>query len=154
SSRLTKLPPIDRFKNLRVLEIENKSIRDLAPLSALKRLERLTIDACKADDLSELRGQPFENVRLIGGNISHFDWTTQTAWCQRCTLLVSFEGAEIEGLEIESCKKVDLSSLASVRGLVSLTMVGTGPAVANFDFVSGCRDLKNLTITTPLSKAN
>lgn len=154
SSRLTRLPPIDRFRNLSVLEIEAKGIKDLGPLSALEHLERLLITSCKADNLSALRRHSFDYVRLIGGNIVHFDLMTRRAFCQKCAHLVSFEGAEISYAEVESCKRVDLSTFASVRGLISLRMVGTGPAVANFDFASGCRDLKNLTITTPLSKAD
>ena len=154
SSRLTRLPPIDRFKNLRVVEIHSKSIKDLGPLFALQHLKRLIITWGKADNLSALRGRPFDYVQLSRGNIVRFDLTAGTAFCQQCSHLASFEGAEISFAQLESCKRVDLSTFASVRGLISLRMVGSGPVAANFDFALGCRDLKNLTITTARNKTD
>jgi hypothetical protein len=154
SSRLIRLPPIDRFRNLQVLDIEAKGIKDLGPLFALEHLERLTISGCKADNLSALQGRPFNYIRLIRGNIVRFDLTAWHVRCQYCSHLVSFAGAAISYADLEGCKQVDLSTLASVRRLISLKMVGSGPVAANLDFALGCQELKDLTITTALSKTD
>jgi len=148
SSRLTRLPPIDRFKNLKVLEIQNRTIKDLGPLFALGHLESLTLTSVKADRLPALQGRRYNYVRLIRGNIVQLDLTARNVFCQECSHLVSFGGAEISFADVQSCKNVDLSTFAPVRGLIDLRIVGTGPVVTSFDFAVGCRDLKNLTITT------
>jgi len=85
---------------------------------------------------------------LGGGSIAHFNLTAQHACCSNCSRLVSFDGAEVSYLDLQSCRNVDLSTLASVRGLVNLQIVGSGPVVTDFGFATRCRELKNLTITT------
>jgi hypothetical protein len=154
TSRLACLPPIDRFRNLEVVEIEASHVKELTPLFALEHLTKLVINCCQPQSLSALRGRPFSYVRLMRGNVIHFDLTTRKALLQACRHLVSFEDAEIYSLALESCAHVDLSTLASVRGLTILEMVASGPVVTNFDFLAGCDSLKVLSITTPLAKAD
>jgi len=152
--QLRRLPPIDRFKNLKNVEFRAGTLQDLSPLFALEHLKILEITACPLTNLSPLRTRRLDSVRLIRGKITHFDLSARSVLLQACSHLVSFAGAEITNLDLESCNKVDLSTLASVRGLIDLRLVASGPVAANFDFLAGCSTLRRLTISTPLGKTD
>jgi hypothetical protein len=153
-SRLPRMPCLDSQSNIRYAHIGAHKLRDYSPLFGLPRLERLFLVSFPLPNLSAFQTRRLKYLRLIRGRVTHLDSSATAVFLQSCTNLRTFGPVGIATLILESCKRVDLASLAMVHGLRSLDLLAPGP-LPSIDALRGCQSLESLVITaTPLSKTD
>jgi hypothetical protein len=151
---LTRLPSLDRQSHIRYVHLGAHKLRDCSPLFTLTRLEHLLLVSVPLTSLSAFQNRPLKYVRLIRGRITIVDVSAPFVFLQQCTQLTTFGNVSIGTLILESCRRVDLGSLATVRGLRQLHLLAPGP-LASIAPLLGCKSLESLVITaTPLGKTD
>src|SRR5262249_20644726 len=140
--------------NIRYAHIGAHKLRDYSPLFGLTRLQSLFLVSFPFPDLSGFRVRRLNRLRLIRGRVTHLDLSAPAVLLQSCANLRTFGAVGIANLILESCKRVELASLATVRGLTTLQLLSPGP-LPNIDALRGCKSLESLVITaTPLGKTD
>lgn len=145
SSELRQVPDLRRFSNLQYLHLAGLKLASPGDLSFLRHVHTLFIAGAKDSSLAGLRLGPLDNLRLIRGNTEIMDVTAGRALLQSCQKLREFAAAELRVLELEGCHHVDLATLARVRGLKDLQLLGLR-RLDDFGFLRGCRDLVSLQV--------
>jgi hypothetical protein len=154
NSHLPRLPCLDSQGNIRYAHIGAHKMRDYSPLFGLTRLERLFLVSFSLPDLSPFQTRRLKYLRLIRGRVTHLDLSATVVFLQCCTNLSTFGSVGIANLILQSCKRVDLASLAMERGLRELHLLAPGP-LPSIDALRGCQSLESLVITaTPLGKTD
>jgi hypothetical protein len=152
--RLPRLPCLNRQTNIRYVHLGAHKLRDYSPLFTLTRLERLFLVSVPLTRLSAFQSRPLKHVRLIRGRVTHVDVSAPFVFLQNCTQLNTFGNVSIANLILQSCRRVDLASLARVRGLRQLDLLAPGPLRSTAPLL-GCKSLESLVITaTPLGKTD
>jgi hypothetical protein len=153
-SRLPRLPCLDSQSNIRYAHIGAHKLRDYSPLFSLTRLESLFLVSFPLADLSAFQGRRLIYLRVIRGRVTHLDLSATAMFLQSCTKLRTFGKVGIANLILESCRRVDLASLAMVQGLRQLRLLAPGP-LPSIDALRGCKSLESLVITaTPLGESD
>jgi hypothetical protein len=148
------MPSLESQGNIRYAHIGAHKLRDYSPLFGLTRLERLFLVSFPLPDLSAFQNLRLKYLRLIRGRVAHLDVSATAVFLQACTNLRTFGTVGIDNLILESCRRVDLASLAMVRGLRQLRLLAPGP-LPSIEALRGCRSLESLVITaTPLGKTD
>jgi hypothetical protein len=76
------------------------------------------------------------------------------ALIQDCSVLRDVSGSSIETLILESCRKVSFATLANVRRLRSLHLLGCR-GLADLAWIRGCVSLQHLVVTAiPFSRVD
>jgi hypothetical protein len=151
---LPRLPSLDRQSHIRYVHLGAHKLRDHSPLFALTRLERLFLVSVPLTSLSAFQSRPLKSVRLIRGRVTHMDVSAPFVFLQNCTQLTTFGNVSIANLILESCRRVDLTSLTMVRTLRQLRLLAPGPLPSTAPLL-GCKSLESLVITaTPLGKTD
>jgi hypothetical protein len=151
---LAHLPSLDRQRHIRYVHIGARKLRDYSPLFTLPRLERLFLVSVPLTSLSAFQSRPLKSVRLIRGRVTHVDVSAPFVFLQNCTQLTTFGNVSIAILILQSCRRVDLASLAMVRRLRHLRLLAPGPLPSTAPLL-GCKSLESLVITaTPLGKTD
>jgi hypothetical protein len=151
---VSRLPCLDRQSHIRYAHIGGRRLRDYSPLFTLTRLESLFLVSAPLASLSSFQSRRMKRLRLIRGRVTHLDLSTEFALLQSCAQLSTFGNVSIGSLALESCPRVDLTSLAKVRGLRQLRLLAPG-ALPSITPLLGCESLESLVITaTPLSKTD
>jgi hypothetical protein len=153
-SGLPRLPCLDRQSHIRYVHLGAHKLRDYSPLFTLTRLERLFLVSVPLTSLSAFQSRPLKSVRLIRGRLTHVDVSAPFVFLQNCTQLTTFGNVSIANLILQSCRRVDLASLAMVRRLRQLRLLAPGPLPSTAPLL-GCKSLESLVITaTPLGKTD
>jgi hypothetical protein len=151
---LPRLPSLDRQSHIRYVHIGAHKLRDYSPLFTLTRLERLFLVSAPLTNLSAFQSRPLKSVRLIRGRVTHVDVSAPFVFLQNCTQLTTFGNVSIANLILQSCRRVDLASLAMVRRLRQLHLLAPGPLPSTAPLL-GCKSLESLVIAaTPLGKTD
>ena len=141
-----------QFSNIEYAHIAGRRILKYDPLYNLDRLISLFLVNYKEASLKRFCSRNLKNFRAIRGKIETFDISTEKVFLQTCNNLTDFRKVEIRFLMIEGCHKVSLNSLANIKGLNELHLLGR-KKISSFDFVQGCQNLQHLiTTTTDLRK--
>jgi len=152
--RLSRLPCLDRQEQIRYVHLGAHKLRDYSPLLTLTRLERLFLVSVPLTNLSAFQKRPLKSVRLIRGRVTHMDVSAPFVFLQSCTQLTTFDNVSIANLILESCRRVELASLARVRGLRELHLLAPAPLPSAAPLL-GCNSLESLVLTaTPLGKTD
>lgn len=152
--RLPRLPCLNRQSHIRYAHLGGHKLRDYSPLSTLTRLEHLFLVSVPLTSLSAFQNRPLKSVRLIRGQVARMDVSAPFVFLQNCTQLTTFDNVSIANLILQSCRRVDLASLARVRGLRQLHLLAPGPLQSTAP-LRGCKSLESLVITaTPLGKTD
>lgn len=152
--RLSHLPCLNRQAHIRYAHLGAHRLRDYTPLFTLKRLESLFLVSVPLTGLSAFQTRPLRSVRLIRGRVVQLDVSAHSVFLQGCTQITTFGDVDITNLILESCRRVNLASLATVRGLRQLRLLAPGP-LASIAPLLECKSLESLVITaTPLGKAD
>ena len=153
-SRLAELPHLSRFKNIEYAYIEGRKIRGYEVLGSLGKLSHLLIVNYKDRDLRRFGEQVFEVFRAIRGGLEHVEIRSRFVFLQQCTKLISFGEMEIQKLWLESCNRVDLSTVGNIRKLVELHLL-SAKSIPSFEFLRSCHDLEELVVSgNPLNKTD
>lgn len=153
-SLLPRLPRLDGQGSIRYAHIGAHKLRDYSPLFGLTRLESLFLVSFPLPDLSAFQTRRLNYLRLIRGRVAHLDLSATAVFLQGCTNLKTFGTVSIDNLILGSCRRVDLASLAMVRGLRQLRLLAPGP-LPSIAPLRGCKSLESLEITaTPLGKTD
>lgn len=147
--RLPRLPCLKRQSQIRYAHLGAHKLRDYSPLFTLPRLEGLFLVSVPLTSLSAFQNRPLKYVRLIRGRVRHVDVSAPFVFLQNCTQLTTFGNVSIAHLILESCRRVDLASLAMVRGLRQLHLLAPGPLPSAAPLL-GCKALESLVITATL----
>ncbi len=154
NSLLPRLPCLDSQRNIRYAHIGAHKLRDYSPLFGLTCLESLFLVSFSLPDLSPFQARRLKYLRLIRGRVTHLDVSATAMFLARCTNLRTFGTLSIANLILESCQRVDLVSLAMVRGLRQLRLLAPGP-LPSVHALRRCELLESLVITaTPLGKTD
>ena len=149
---LSRLPCLEQQTHIRYAHLGALKIRDHSPIFTLTRLESLFLVSTSLTSLAAFRDHPFKYVRLIRGGVTSFDISATSVFLQNCTKLMAFGNVTIASLILESCRRVDLTSLANVRGLRRLQLLAPA-SIASAAPLLDCKSLESIVITaTPLSK--
>ena len=152
--RLARLPCLDRQRQVRYVHLGARKLRDYSPLFTLTRLERLFLVSVPLTNLSAFQKRPLKSVRLIRGRVTHVDVSAPFVFLQSCAQLMTFGNVSIADLILESCRRVELASLARVGGLRDLHLLAPGPLPSAVPLL-GCKSLESLVLTaTPLGKTD
>ena len=152
--RLPRLPCLNRQRQIRYVHLGAHQLRDYSPLFTLTRLERLFLVSAPLTGLTAFQNRPLKSVRLIRGHVVHVDVSAPSYFLQNCTQLTTFGNVSIVNLVLQSCRRVDLASLARVRGLRQLHLLAPGPLASTAPLL-GCKSLEFLVVTaTPLRKTD
>lgn len=149
SSELREVPDLHRFGNLEYLHLAGRKLAAPGDLSFLRRLHTLFIAGAKESSLAGMRLGPLRNLRLIRGNTEIIDVPVGKAVLQSCQKLREFGAIELRILELEGCHHMDLATLARVRGLKDLQLLGLR-RIDDFSFLRGCRELVSLQVAGSL----
>ena len=149
SSELREVPDLRRFSNLEYLRLAGAKLASPGDLSFLRHVHTLFITGTKDSSLAGMRLGPLKNLRLIRGSTEIMDVTVGKAWLQSCQKLREFGAIELRILELEGCHHVDLATLARVRGLKDLQLLGLR-RLDDFSFLRGCRELVSLQVAGSL----
>jgi hypothetical protein len=148
-SQLREVPDLRRFSNLEYLHLAGRKLASPGDLSFLRHVHTLFVVGAKDSSLAGLRLGPLKSLRLIRGNTQILDVPVRWAELQSCQKLREFGSVELRVLELEGCHHVDLSTLARVRGLKDLQLVGLR-RLDDFSFLRGCRELVSLQVAGSL----
>jgi hypothetical protein len=152
--RLSRLPCLNRQSHIRYAHLGAHRLRDYSPLFTLGRLEALFLVSVPLTSLSAFQNRPLKYVRLIRGRVTQLDVSAPFVFLQNCTQLTTFGNVSVTNLILESCRRVDLTSLAKLRGLRQLHLLAPGP-LASIAPLLGCKSLESLVLTaTPLGKTD
>lgn len=152
--RLKRLPCLERQNGLRYVHLGVGNLRDYSPLYNQTRLEQLFLMSAPLTSLSAFREMPLKRIRLIRGRFTSLDASATRVLLQECRHLTTLGDVRIAMLTLQTCKRFDLSSLASVRELWHLSLISPGP-LPSLEPLVGCKSLASLVITaTPLGKTD
>jgi hypothetical protein len=145
SSELREVPDLRRFSNLEYLHLAGAKLASPGDLSFLRHVHTLFMAGAKDSSLAGMRLGSLKNLRLLRGRTEIIDVTVGKAWLQSCQKLREFGAIELRILELEGRHHVDLATLARVRGLKDLQLVGLR-RLDDFSFLRGCRELVSLQV--------
>lgn len=145
NSALREVPDLRRFSNLEDLRLTGAKLASPGDLSFLRHVHTLFIAGAKDSSLAGMRLSPLKNLRLLRGRTEIIDVTVGWAWLQSCQKLREFGAIELRILELDGCHHVDLATLARVRGLKDLQLVGLR-RLDDLSFLRGCRELVSLQV--------
>src|SRR5262245_34688674 len=149
-----RLPRLSRQRQVRYINLGARKLRDYSPLFTLTRLEHVFLISAPLTSLSAFQNRPLKSVRLIRGHVAHVDVSAAFVFLQNCTQLTAFGNVSIVNLILQSCRRMHLASLASLRGLRQLRLLAPGPLSSAAPLL-GCKSLESLVITaTPLGKTD
>jgi hypothetical protein len=123
---LSRLPCLSRQNHIRYVHLGAHKLRDYSPLFMLKRIESLFLASVPFTSLSAFQDRPLKYIRLIRGRVTQVDVSAPRVFLQGCTRLTTFGDVSIPSLCLESCRRVDLTSVAIVRRLRQLQWFAPG----------------------------
>jgi hypothetical protein len=145
-SKLTKLPDIERFPNIEILNLCARGVKDYSKVRMLKKINRFFVCNYTYNNLSTLALTYLDYFRAIRGSLSVIDISIRMAFLQGCSNLLEIESVKIEKLILESCKQFSLDSLRKVKNLKELTL-RSQKTIPNFEFLEDLPELQNLAVT-------
>ncbi len=152
--KITKLPDYDAFVNLEYFFMAGRKVKAFDDLSHFKKLKEVFLVNYKNKTLKLQQGHLLEYFRAIRGRLEVIDFDVRRIFLQTTGKFKRFEPMASDCIWLEGCHALDMSTLAHVRGLKTLWILGR-KNLETLDFIADCHDLEELSITaTDLKKTD